>query len=68
MDISTAEPLVAIDHFRIAFGRSSVIRDPSFDVKRRESFGSIGFLIDTGNWTGRNIEHQVVSAVVSSTR
>jgi ABC-type uncharacterized transport system ATPase subunit len=68
MDTSTAKPLVFIEHFRMTFGRSSVIRDLSFDITRGESFGSIGLLIDTGNWTGLDIDHQLVSAAVSSTR
>lgn len=37
-----AEPLVTIDHFRMDFGRKTVIEDLSFDVRRGEIFGFLG--------------------------
>jgi ABC-2 type transport system ATP-binding protein len=42
MQTATAEPLVYIDHFRMDFGRSTVIRDLSFDIRRGETFGFLG--------------------------
>lgn len=35
-------PLVSIDHFRMDFGKKTVIKDLSFDVKRGEIFGFLG--------------------------
>lgn len=35
-------PLVSIDHFRMDFGKKTVIEDLSFDVKRGEIFGFLG--------------------------
>ncbi len=37
-----AEPLVHISNFRMDFGRSTVIRDLSFDINRGETFGFLG--------------------------
>jgi ABC-2 type transport system ATP-binding protein len=42
MDTPAAEPLVYIDHFRMDFGRTTVIRDLSFDIRRGETFGFLG--------------------------
>jgi ABC-2 type transport system ATP-binding protein len=36
------EPLVHISHFRMDFGRTTVIRDLSFDINRGETFGFLG--------------------------
>jgi ABC-2 type transport system ATP-binding protein len=38
----SAPPLVHIDHFRMDFGRATVIRDLSFDIVRGETFGFLG--------------------------
>jgi ABC-2 type transport system ATP-binding protein len=38
----SAPPLVHIDHFRMDFGRTTVIRDLSFDIVRGETFGFLG--------------------------
>lgn len=38
----TAEPLVTIDNFSMAFGSTVVIDDLSFDIKRGETFGLLG--------------------------
>jgi len=38
----THEPLVHIDHFRMDFGRTTVVRDLSFDINRGETFGLLG--------------------------
>lgn len=35
-------PLVTIDHFRMDFGKKTVIEDVSFDVRRGEIFGFLG--------------------------
>lgn len=35
-------PLVTIDHFRMDFGKTTVVRDLSFDIKRGETFGLLG--------------------------
>lgn len=35
-------PLVSIDHFRMDFGKKTVIRDLSFEVRRGEIFGFLG--------------------------
>lgn len=40
--MSTANPLVTVDHFRMDFGKKTVINDLSFDVKRGEIFGFLG--------------------------
>lgn len=40
--MSTTTPLVTIDHFRMDFGKKTVIEDLSFDVKRGEVFGFLG--------------------------
>ena len=37
-----ADSIVNIDHFRMAFGGKTVIKDLSFDVKRGEVFGFLG--------------------------
>jgi ABC-2 type transport system ATP-binding protein len=37
-----AEPLVQIRNFRMDFGRTTVIRDLSFDINRGETFGFLG--------------------------
>ena len=37
-----AEPLVQISNFRMDFGRTTVIRDLSFDINRGETFGFLG--------------------------
>lgn len=38
----TAETLVTISHFRMDFGKTTVIKDLSFDVKKGETFGLLG--------------------------
>lgn len=38
----SAEPLVHIQNFRMDFGRTTVIRDLSFDIRRGETFGFLG--------------------------
>src|SRR6195952_5466783 len=38
----TTAPLVHIEHFRMDFGRTTVIRDLSFDIERGETFGFLG--------------------------
>lgn len=40
--MTTAEPLVHIANFRMDFGRTTVIRDLSFDIRRGETFGFLG--------------------------
>ncbi|SDH28284.1 ABC-2 type transport system ATP-binding protein [Leifsonia sp. 98AMF] len=39
---TTTEPLVHIANFRMDFGRTTVIRDLSFDINRGETFGFLG--------------------------
>jgi ABC-2 type transport system ATP-binding protein len=39
---TTTEPLVHIANFRMDFGRTTVIRDLSFDIERGETFGFLG--------------------------
>ncbi|HET9026381.1 MAG TPA: ATP-binding cassette domain-containing protein, partial [Trueperaceae bacterium] len=39
---STSEALVHVEHFRMDFGRTTVIKDLSFDVNRGETFGFLG--------------------------
>jgi ABC-2 type transport system ATP-binding protein len=38
----TTEPLVYVNHFRMDFGRTTVVRDLSFDIRRGETFGFLG--------------------------
>src|SRR6195952_5778877 len=38
----TTAPLVHIEHFRMDFGKTTVIRDLSFDIARGETFGFLG--------------------------
>ena len=40
--MSARTPLVAIDHFRMDFGKKTVIKDLSFTVNRGEIFGFLG--------------------------
>ena len=40
--LSTEQPVVSIDHFRMDFGKKTVIEDLSFDVRRGEVFGFLG--------------------------
>lgn len=40
--MSSHTPLVAIDHFRMDFGKKTVIKDLSFTVNRGEIFGFLG--------------------------
>jgi ABC-2 type transport system ATP-binding protein len=42
MSESTGEALVHIEHFRMDFGSTTVVRDLSFDVNRGETFGFLG--------------------------
>ncbi|NEN06786.1 ATP-binding cassette domain-containing protein [Diaminobutyricibacter tongyongensis] len=39
---TSGPPLVHIDHFRMDFGKTTVIRDLSFDIQRGETFGFLG--------------------------
>lgn len=39
---TTTEPLVHIANFRMDFGRTTVIRELSFDIRRGETFGFLG--------------------------
>lgn len=36
------EPIISIAHFKMQFGKTEVIKDLSFDVKRGETFGFLG--------------------------
>jgi ABC-2 type transport system ATP-binding protein len=36
------DPLVLVEHFRMDFGKTTVIRDLSFEVRRGETFGFLG--------------------------
>ena len=36
------ESIISIDHFKMRFGKTEVIKDLSFDVKRGETFGFLG--------------------------
>jgi ABC-2 type transport system ATP-binding protein len=36
------QPLITIDHFRMDFGKKTVIKDLSFDVRAGETFGLLG--------------------------
>jgi ABC-2 type transport system ATP-binding protein len=40
--MTSATPLVSIDHFRMDFGKKNVIQDLSFTVERGEVFGFLG--------------------------
>ena len=40
--MSASENLVTVDHFRMDFGKTTVIKDLSFDVKQGETFGFLG--------------------------
>ena len=40
--MSTTNALVSIDHFRMDFGKTTVIKDLSFSVKKGETFGFLG--------------------------
>src|ERR1700722_5129105 len=42
MTAEQADPLVFIDHFRMDFGKTTVIQDLSFDIRRGETFGFLG--------------------------
>jgi ABC-2 type transport system ATP-binding protein len=42
VSIPTASPLVHIANFRMDFGRTTVIRDLSFDIQQGETFGFLG--------------------------
>lgn len=42
MTISMSAPLVVIDHFRMDFGKKTVIQDLSFDIRVGETFGLLG--------------------------
>lgn len=42
MELATTEPLVYIQNFRMDFGRTTVIRDLSFDIRQGETFGFLG--------------------------
>ncbi len=35
-------PLITVDHFRMDFGKKTVIKDLSFDIKKGETFGLLG--------------------------
>lgn len=40
--MTNTRPLIEIDHFRMDFGKKTVIQDLSFDVRRGEIFGFLG--------------------------
>lgn len=40
--MSTATPIVSVDHFRMDFGKTTVIKDLSFEVRKGETFGFLG--------------------------
>ena len=40
--MSKETPLITIDHFRMDFGKKTVIKDLSFNIKRGETFGLLG--------------------------
>ena len=40
--MTKTDTLVSVDHFRMDFGKTTVIKDLSFDVKRGETFGFLG--------------------------
>jgi len=40
--MTTTDTLVSVDHFRMDFGKTTVIKDLSFDVKKGETFGFLG--------------------------
>lgn len=40
--MAEAQPIIEIKHFKMQFGKTEVIRDLSFDVKRGETFGFLG--------------------------
>lgn len=40
--MNDSETLVSVDHFRMDFGKTTVIKDLSFDVKKGETFGFLG--------------------------
>ncbi len=42
MGSTDAEPIVHIENFRMDFGRTTVIRDLSFDIRAGETFGFLG--------------------------
>ena len=42
VSITSGPPLVHVDHFRMDFGKTTVIRDLSFDIQRGETFGFLG--------------------------
>lgn len=42
VDVVRSETLVHIEHFRMNFGRTTVIHDLSFDINRGETFGFLG--------------------------
>jgi ABC-2 type transport system ATP-binding protein len=42
VDGADGEPIVRIENFRMDFGRTTVIRDLSFDIRRGETFGFLG--------------------------
>ncbi|GAA3699373.1 hypothetical protein GCM10023081_40300 [Arthrobacter ginkgonis] len=39
---AAVEPLAHIKDFRMSFGETTVIKDPSFDVRAGETFGLLG--------------------------
>ena len=36
------ETVVKVDHFKMAFGDTTIIKDLSFDIKKGETFGLVG--------------------------
>ena len=36
------EPIISITHFKMRFGKTEVIKDLSFEIKRGETFGFLG--------------------------
>lgn len=40
--IENMEPIISIAHFKMQFGKTEVIKDLSFEVKRGETFGFLG--------------------------
>lgn len=40
--MTTTDTLVSVDHFRMDFGKTTVIKDLSFEVKKGETFGFLG--------------------------
>ncbi|NYI41445.1 ABC transporter ATP-binding protein [Demequina lutea] len=60
---TTSNPLVRVEHFGMSFGRTEVIQDLSFEIRRGETFGFLG-----SNGSGKTTTIRALLGIYQPTR